>query len=89
MPRRRSPTDTFSGKTVLLTGAGGGIGRAMALMLADERADIDSMLAQVSVDIGLPLVAKMIPAIKLLPVSVQDAILTKTGFTSSMDEFEG
>lgn len=47
MPWRRRPTDTFNGKTVLLTGAGGGLGRAMALVLADEKAhlalvDIDS-----------------------------------------------
>ncbi|MBN1321990.1 MAG: SDR family NAD(P)-dependent oxidoreductase [Thermoleophilia bacterium] len=40
MSWRRRSTDTFSGKTVLLTGAGGGIGRAMALMLADEKADL-------------------------------------------------
>ena len=32
--------DTFRGKTVLLTGAGTGIGRLMALMLADEKADL-------------------------------------------------
>ena len=32
--------DTFRGKTVLLTGAGGGIGRCMALLLADEKADL-------------------------------------------------
>ena len=36
----------------------------------------------------MPLIAKMIPAIKLLPVALQDAILTKTGFTSSMDGFK-
>ena len=36
----------------------------------------------------IPLVAKMIPAIKLLPVSVQDAILRTTGFSNSMDGFK-
>ncbi len=36
----------------------------------------------------IPLIAKMIPAIKLLPVSVQDAILRTTGFSSSMDGFK-
>ncbi len=38
--------------------------------------------------VEIPLVAKIIPAIKLLPVAMQDAILTKTGFSSSMDGFK-
>ena len=35
----------------------------------------------------IPLLAKIIPAIKLLPTSLQDAILQATGFSSSMDGF--
>jgi len=36
----------------------------------------------------LPLVAKILPAMKLLPMSVQDGILQATGFSSSMDGFK-
>ncbi len=36
----------------------------------------------------LPLVAKIIPAMKLLPTPVRDAMLRATGFTSSMARYE-
>ena len=35
----------------------------------------------------MPLLARVIPALRLLPVSVQDAILQVTGFSGSMDGF--
>lgn len=35
----------------------------------------------------MPLIARVIPAIGLLPASVQDAMLQATGFSSSMDGF--
>ncbi len=36
----------------------------------------------------IPLIAKIVPAMKLLPVPVQDAILRATGFSGSMDGFK-
>jgi NAD(P)-dependent dehydrogenase (short-subunit alcohol dehydrogenase family) len=82
------PNYDFSGKTVLVTGAGRGIGRTCALAFAQAGADVALGLRDVEADMGLASQIKRLGR-KVLPVAmdVRHVNEVRTGVASIVDRF--